>query len=98
LTAARLTITRENMSDLNPGAAPGLDHASMVGADVDGLAQAFGEPGFCVTPCGAHMSGLTGNRGVIFPSWTGGSNPTGLNNQSVVRPGGVDDQFTKVSG
>jgi hypothetical protein len=54
------------MSDQNHGAATGLDHVGIVGADLDGLAQSFVELGFQVTPFAAHMSGRTGNRCVML--------------------------------
>jgi hypothetical protein len=54
------------MSDLTPaashGAAIGLDHVGIVGADLDALARAFSGLGFHLTPYAAHASGRTANR------------------------------------
>ena len=51
-------------SDLSPlaGAAVGLDHIGIVGADLDALAQAFEDLGFHLTPRAAHAGGRTANR------------------------------------
>jgi Glyoxalase-like domain len=58
------------MSDPDPaarsGAAIGLDHVGIVGADLDRLAESFAELGFHVTPFAAHESGRTGNRCVML--------------------------------
>jgi hypothetical protein len=58
------------MSDLipspNDGAAIGLDHAGIVGADLDALAHAFSEQGFHLTPRATHASGRTANRCVML--------------------------------
>jgi hypothetical protein len=57
-----------SMSDHNParGAAIGLDHVGIVGADLDALAQTFGELGFHLTPYVVHASGRTANRCAFF--------------------------------
>ena len=44
------------------GAAVGLDHVGIVGADLDVLARSFMALGFHLTPFAAHASGRTGNR------------------------------------
>jgi hypothetical protein len=58
------------MSDLYPaaglGAAIGLDHVGIVGADLDRLAETFAELGFHVTPFAKHASGRTGNRCIML--------------------------------
>jgi hypothetical protein len=56
------------MSDLTPGhgAAIGLDHIGIVGADLDVLARHFTELGFHLTPLAAHASGRTANRCVML--------------------------------
>ena len=58
------------MPDLNPvrniGAAIGLDHAGIVGADLGALARAFTGLGFTLTPRVAHASGRTANRCVML--------------------------------
>jgi len=58
------------MSDPDPaarsGAAIGLDHVGIVGADLDRLAESFAGLGFHVTPFAAHESGRTGNRCVML--------------------------------
>jgi hypothetical protein len=58
------------MSDLNPapggGAAIGLDHVGVVGADLDALAQAFSGLGFHLTPVAMHAGGRTANRCVML--------------------------------
>jgi hypothetical protein len=58
------------MSDLNPmrniGAAIGLDHAGIVGADLDALARAFSGLGFTLTPRATHAGGRTANRCVML--------------------------------
>jgi len=56
------------MSGLTPdhGAASGLDHVGIVGADLDALAEAFSGLGFALTPRAAHASGRTANRCVML--------------------------------
>jgi Glyoxalase-like domain len=58
------------MSDLDAaarnGAAIGIDHVGIAGADLDRLAERFAELGFHVTPFAAHESGRTGNRCVML--------------------------------
>jgi hypothetical protein len=48
------------------GAAIGLDHVGIVGADLDGLAEAFSALGFHLTPFATHASGRTGNRCIML--------------------------------
>jgi glyoxalase-like protein len=56
------------MSDLTPGhgAAIGLDHIGIVGADLDVLARDFTQLGFHLTPRATHASGRTANRCVML--------------------------------
>ncbi len=51
---------------LNDGAATGLDHVGIVGADLNALAHAFSEQGFHLTPRATHASGRTANRCVML--------------------------------
>jgi Glyoxalase-like domain len=53
-------------SDPTHGAAIGLDHVGIVGADLDALALAFTALGFALTPYAVHASGRTGNRCVML--------------------------------
>ncbi len=48
------------------GAAIGLDHVGIVGADLDALARSFTDLGFYLTPRVAHASGRTANRCVML--------------------------------
>ena len=70
LTPARSPVTCDNMSEFTPalsdGAAIGLDHVGIVGADLDALARAFSGLGFHLTPYATHASGRTGNRCVML--------------------------------
>ena len=70
LTEARPPVTRDIMSDLTPalhhGAAIGLDHVGIVGADLEALARAFFGLGFHLTPRATHASGRTANRCVML--------------------------------
>ena len=54
------------MSALTPapnfGAAIGIDHIGIVGADLEALAQTFSGLGFNLTPHALHASGRTANR------------------------------------
>jgi hypothetical protein len=58
------------MSDLTParndGAAIGLDHVGIVGADLDELARAFSGLGFNLTSRATHASGRTANHCVML--------------------------------
>jgi hypothetical protein len=58
------------MSDLTPalphGAAIGLDHVGIVGADLKVLAQTFSALGFHLTPRATHAGGRTANRCVML--------------------------------
>jgi hypothetical protein len=58
------------MSDLIPalhhGAAIGLDHVGIVGADLETLARVFSGLGFHLTPRATHASGRTANRFVML--------------------------------
>jgi hypothetical protein len=58
------------MSDLTPtlhhGAAIGLDHVGIVGADLEALARVFSGLGFQLTPRATHASGRTANRCVML--------------------------------
>jgi hypothetical protein len=45
-----------------PGAAIGLDHVGIVGADLGALARSVSGAGFALTPVAAHASGRTANR------------------------------------
>jgi Glyoxalase-like domain len=58
------------MSDVDPaarsGAAIGIDHVGIAGADLDRLAQEFSGLGFHVTRFAAHESGRTGNRCIML--------------------------------
>jgi hypothetical protein len=58
------------MSVLTPdpthGAAVGLDHVGIAGADLDALTEAFTALGFALTPYAVHASGRTGNRCVML--------------------------------
>ena len=58
------------MSDLTPalhhGAAIGLDHVGIVGADLEVLARVFSGLGFHLTPRATHASGRTANRCVML--------------------------------
>jgi hypothetical protein len=58
------------MSDLTQalhhGAAIGLDHVGIVGADLEALAQVFSGLGFHVTPRASHAGGRTANRCVML--------------------------------
>ncbi len=59
--------TRNPMSGhAHSGAAIGLDHIGIVGADLDPLARAFIDLGFHLTPVARHASGRTANRCVMF--------------------------------
>jgi hypothetical protein len=70
LTQDRAPATRGIMSDpaitSGYGAATGLDHVGVVGADLDALAQAFSGLGFHLTTLAAHASGRTANRCVML--------------------------------
>src|SRR3984957_16270459 len=70
LTPARSPVTCDNMSEFTPalsdGAAIGLDHVGIVGADLDALARAFSGLGFHLTPYATHASGRTSNRCVML--------------------------------
>ena len=48
------------------GAAIGLDHVGIVGADLEALARVFSELGFHLTPRATHASGRTANRCVML--------------------------------
>ncbi len=58
------------MSEFTPapniGAAIGLDHIGIVGADLDALAREFTGLGFNLTPHATHASGRTANRCVML--------------------------------
>jgi 4-hydroxyphenylpyruvate dioxygenase-like putative hemolysin len=58
------------MSDQTPaphgGAAIGLDHVGIAGADLDALAEAFSRLGFHLTPRAAHAGGRTANRCIML--------------------------------
>jgi hypothetical protein len=58
------------MSDLTPafghGAAIGIDHVGIVGADLNALAREFSSLGFHLTPYATHASGRTANRCVML--------------------------------
>jgi hypothetical protein len=58
------------MSDLTPalhhGAAIGIDHVGIVGADLEALARVFSGLGFHLTPRATHASGRTANRCVML--------------------------------
>lgn len=48
------------------GAAIGLDHVGIVGADLDALAEAFAALGFHLTPRATHAGGRTANRCIML--------------------------------
>src|SRR4051794_13448553 len=48
------------------GAAIGLDHIGIVGADLDALSDAFTGIGFNLTPVAKHASGRTANRCIML--------------------------------
>ncbi len=55
-----------DLTSLSKGAALGLDHVGIVGADLDELARTFAGLGFCLTPYATHASGRTANRCVML--------------------------------